>query len=73
MSDSLPQEPPALAGSTIHETMLDVFADLRRAEGRLHELAARMSRRDAAGMSDSLLEEEGVLEEFSHVTMGRFG
>ncbi len=39
----LPQDPPALVGSTIYGTMLDVYADVRATELKLHELAERMS------------------------------
>jgi len=39
----LPQTPPAPGESTIHDAMLDVFADLRLMEKQLHELAARMN------------------------------
>jgi len=38
----LPQDPPALSGSTIHDAMLDAFSDLRRMESELEELAGRM-------------------------------
>ena len=38
----LPQDPPALEGSTVRDAMLDVFADLRRMEQALHDLADRM-------------------------------
>ena len=38
----LPQDPPAPGRTTVHDAMLDVFADLRSLEGRLVELAAGM-------------------------------
>jgi ATP-binding cassette, subfamily F, member 3 len=38
----LPQDPPALSGSTIYDAMLDAFADLRQMESDLEALAARM-------------------------------
>lgn len=38
----LPQDPPALDGHSIHDAMLDVFADLRRREEELHDLAAAL-------------------------------
>ncbi len=38
----LPQDPPPLEGTTVHQTMLDVFADLRRMERELHDIAGRM-------------------------------
>ena len=38
----LPQDPPALSGSTIYDAMLEAFADLRRMESELEDLAARM-------------------------------
>jgi len=43
----LPQDPPALSGSTIHDAMLEAFSDLRRMESELEELAGRMG--DDAG------------------------
>ena len=39
----LPQDPPALSGSTIYDAMLDAFSDLRRMESELEELAGRMA------------------------------
>jgi ATP-binding cassette subfamily F protein 3 len=38
----LPQDPPALEGSTLRQAMLDVFAPLREIERQMHELAHRM-------------------------------
>ena len=38
----LPQDPPALAGTTLRQVMLDVFADLHRMERELHGLAHQM-------------------------------
>ncbi len=38
----LPQDPPALGQTTVHDAMGEVFADLRRLEQRLEELAASM-------------------------------
>ncbi len=38
----LPQDPPALDGTTIHAAMQEVFADLRQMEQELHDLAERM-------------------------------
>ena len=35
----LPQDPPALTGSTLHQCMVEVFADLHRMEKELHDLA----------------------------------
>jgi len=52
----LPQDPPALSGTTIHGAMLDVFADLRRMEAEMHELSARLSH------DPSLVERYGELE-----------
>jgi len=42
----LPQTPPDLGDATIHDAMLDVFADLRRREEDLHQLALRMEEPD---------------------------
>jgi len=39
----LPQDPPALSGSTIYDAMLDAFADLRQMERELEDLAGRMA------------------------------
>ena len=44
----LQQEPPALAETTIHEAMLEAFADVREIERQLHELAARLHGNQAA-------------------------
>ena len=38
----LPQDPPALGKTTVHDAMVEVFADLRRLEQRVEELAAAM-------------------------------
>lgn len=38
----LPQDPPALGETTVHDAMLDVFADLRALEARITELAHAM-------------------------------
>ncbi|MCP4377956.1 MAG: ABC-F family ATP-binding cassette domain-containing protein, partial [bacterium] len=38
----LPQDPPALSGSTIYDAMLDAFSELRRMEADLEDLAGRM-------------------------------
>ena len=38
----LPQEPPALAGTTLHEAMLEAFDDVRRMQRELESLAARL-------------------------------
>ncbi|HUU58570.1 MAG TPA: ABC-F family ATP-binding cassette domain-containing protein [Phycisphaerae bacterium] len=42
----LPQEPPALEATTLHEAMLAVFDDLRRMEADLHDLAGRLAGAD---------------------------
>jgi len=42
----LPQTPPDFGDATIHEAMLDVFADLRRREEDLHQLALQMEEPD---------------------------
>lgn len=38
----LPQDPPALEGSTIYDAMLEVFRQRREMEQQLHEMAAQM-------------------------------
>ena len=38
----LPQDPPAPEDRTVHDAMLDAFADVREMETELHDLAARM-------------------------------
>jgi ATP-binding cassette subfamily F protein 3 len=38
----LPQDPPALAGTTLRGALLDVFAHLHSLEGQLHELARQV-------------------------------
>ncbi len=48
----LPQDPPAMAGATLWQAMLDVFADLRKVEAELSRLAAD-------------LEDEEVLRQYS--------
>ncbi len=39
----LPQQPPPFENGTIHDAMLDVFADLRRREHELHEFAVKLA------------------------------
>lgn len=39
----LPQDPPDMKGDSLMQAMEDVFADLHRMEGELHELAHRMA------------------------------
>ena len=52
----LPQDPPALSGTTIMDVMLDLFADLRKIQAKLEEMTANL---------DSASPEE--LEEFGHL------
>ena len=54
----LPQDPPALSGSTIHQAALEVFSDLRRHEEELGELAGRI----AQGGRPEELKRYGILE-----------
>ena len=42
----LPQVPPDMGESTVHDAMLEVFAQLRSMEGELHELAADLAGKD---------------------------
>jgi len=46
----LPQDPPALEGSTLRGALLEVFADLRRIEAEMNELAAQLG--DDPGLVD---------------------
>ncbi len=39
----LPQDPPALEGDTIHDLMLEVFADVRQLERQLHDHAGDLT------------------------------
>jgi len=50
----LPQEPPALAGTTLHESMLEVFSDVRRLEREIHELSEKLSDPSAGARYDRL-------------------
>jgi len=54
----LPQNPPAPEGRTVHDTMLDVFADVRKMEDELHELAGRMGDDAAAVRRYAAMESE---------------
>ena len=54
----LPQDPPAPAGRTVHDTMLDVFADVRKMEDDLHDLAGRMGDDAAAVRRYATMESE---------------
>lgn len=59
----LPQDPPALEGSTLHQAMLDAFEDLHVMEQELHELAERMSHEPAdAPDHQKLLDRYGELQ-----------
>ncbi len=58
----LPQDPPAFTGTTIEETMLAVFTDLRDREKRLAELEKRV-----AGGGEEELQRYGTAQsEFEH-------
>jgi len=50
----LPQEPPALAGTTLHELMLDAFAEVRRLEAEIHSLADKLADKSARARYDRL-------------------
>ena len=50
----LPQEPPALAGTTLHESMLEVFADIRQLEADIHGLADKLADKSARARYDRL-------------------
>ncbi len=55
----LPQDPPALAHTSIHEACLDIFAPLRAMEDELHDLATAMS---AAPDDKALLKRYGAVQ-----------
>lgn len=56
----LPQDPPALTGSTIDDAMLNVFASLRNMEQDMHKMADRMA---AGGDNDEkLIEDYGNMQ-----------
>lgn len=57
----LPQDPPAMEASTVHEAMLDVFADLRQMENELHKLASQMDS-TGANTSQELLDRYGQMQ-----------
>jgi ATP-binding cassette subfamily F protein 3 len=57
----LPQDPPALGAATLWQSMLSVFADLRRIEADLHALAERLAGDSPAG--GDLVERYGRLQE----------
>ena len=63
----LPQDPPALEGTTIHEVALTAFADLRDMERRLQGLAAELA---ASGNRPNLLKRFGVMQEEFEVCGG---
>ena len=63
----LPQDPPALAGTTVHGAMLEVFADLREKETALADLEKQV-----AGGGQAELERYGAAQaEFEH--LGGYG
>jgi len=55
----LPQDTPALEGTTIHEAALGAFADLMQKERQLHALAEELA---AAGTRPDLLRRYGALQ-----------
>ena len=55
----LPQDPPALDETTVHDAMLRVFADVRRMERELETLAHEMA---ASPADKDLLDRYGALE-----------
>ena len=60
----LPQDPPALGEVSLWESMLEIFAGLRRMEADLQELARRLG---GNGESEELLGEYSALQaEFEH-------
>ena len=52
----LPQNPPPAEERTVHDAMLDAFADVRKMEAELHDLAARM------GDAPELVKRYGTME-----------
>ena len=55
----LPQDPPALEGTTVHQAMLEAPTDLRRMERQLHEMESRLAE---AADDASLLREYGEVQ-----------
>jgi ATP-binding cassette, subfamily F, member 3 len=55
----LPQDPPALSGTSIYAAMLEVFADLRRMEKDLEDLTHQMS---VDSSNEDLLNRYGAME-----------
>jgi len=55
----LPQDPPALTGTTIHAAALDAFADLRRMEADLEKLTHDMS---ADSANQALIDRYGAMQ-----------
>ncbi len=63
----LPQDPPALVGTTLRDAMLSVFADLQRMEDEIHELSQHLGDAD-----ERMIERYGRLQhEFE--TRGGYG
>ncbi|MEW6751188.1 MAG: ABC-F family ATP-binding cassette domain-containing protein [Candidatus Latescibacterota bacterium] len=60
----LPQDPPALADVTLWDFLLEVFADLRRREAELHELAGRL---EGVAGSELLARYSELQAEFDHL------
>ena len=55
----LPQDPPLLSDVTLWQSMLEVFAEVRRMEAELQKLAGRL---ESNGDSDALLEQYSALQ-----------
>jgi len=55
----LPQSPPSLDGGTIHDAMLEVFAELRRKEQELHDIAIQLEK---SGNNSDLLKRYGQMQ-----------
>jgi ATP-binding cassette subfamily F protein 3 len=59
----LPQDPPQLTGRTLHQAMLDVFADLHAMEHEIQEITHQLAEDPAAGGNhEKLLERYGDLQ-----------
>ena len=64
----LPQDPPVFAGMTLWQGMLEAFADLRRLEAELQELAQRLHRTEVLPRYSALQTEFERCEGYTYET-----
>ncbi len=62
----LPQDPPQLIGSTLHQAMLDVFADLHAMQREMAELSHKMAE-PANGDAQAAAEHARIIERFGQL------